>query len=151
VGCDRRSAAVVSAPPGWRVRPTQKFGNHVGPFYEPEDGNPHLCGFRTDDRHGNKRGVTQGGMLATAFDVGMGSACWAAAGGNPCATMQLNIHYLGALKLGEFGIVRAEITRATKSVVFVRGTLTAEERLVATADGVWKILNWRGEPWRPPE
>jgi acyl-coenzyme A thioesterase PaaI-like protein len=137
-------------PEGWVVRPTQKFGTHIGPFYEPADHNPLLCGFASDERHGNKRNVTQGGMIATAFDTGMGNACWNAAGGNPCATVQLNVHYLGAMQLGEFAIVRSEIMRATKTMVFVRGVMTVGDRVVASADGVWKILNWRGEPYRPP-
>ena len=139
-----------SIPDGWVPVPSHAFGTHVGPFYRPADGNTLLSGFLADERHGNKRGVTHGGMLATAFDVALGNACWAAAGQQPSATVQLNIQYIGALKLGEFATIRAEIIRTTRSLVFVRGMMSVGDRVVATGEGIWKILAWRGAPYVPP-
>jgi acyl-coenzyme A thioesterase PaaI-like protein len=136
-------------PPGWIVRPGKAFNTHVGPFYQREDGDALACGFVTDERHGNKRGVVHGGMIATAFDVALGNAGWQASGGKPSATVQLNIHYIGALQLHEFAQITIEITRATRSLVFLRGVMSVGDRTIATADGVWKILAWRGEPYQP--
>jgi acyl-coenzyme A thioesterase PaaI-like protein len=136
-------------PTDWTILPTQAFGSHVGPFYRPAEGEGLLCGFVADERHGNKRGVAHGGMLATAFDVALGNACWAAANQQPSATVQLNIQYISALKLGEFATIRSEIIKATRSLVFARGVMRVDDRIVATADGVWKILVWRGEPFVP--
>ena len=138
-----------AVPEGWVRRPAKAFATHVGPFWQPPEGGERHCGFLADHRHGNKRGVVHGGMLATAFDVALGNAAWDAAGQKPCATIQLNIHYVGALALGEFADLQAEITRATRSLVFLRGTMRVGDRTVATADGVWKILAWRGEPFVP--
>ena len=129
-----------AVPDGWERVPTQAFGTLVGPFWRPP-GDTQVAGFLTDERHGNKRGVTHGGMLATAFDVALGNACWAAAGQRPRAPVQ----QAGALRLGEFAVIRAEIIRTTSSLVFVRGVMSVADRPVATADGVWKILTWRGE------
>lgn len=137
----------MSIPDGWVERPTKAFGTHVGPFWRPADGDDTLCGFLADERHGNKRGVVHGGMLATAFDVALGNASWEAAGQKPCATVQLNVHFIGAVKLGEFAQMQAEVVRATRSLVFLRGVMTVDGRVVATADGVWKILAWRGDPF----
>jgi len=134
-------------PPGWVRRPAKAFGTHVGPFYTAPGGDTPGCGFLADERHGNKRGVVHGGMLATAFDVALGDACWEAASQRPCATVQLNVHYIGAVQPGEFALVRAEVLKATRSLVFLRGVMTVGDRTVATADGVWKILQWRGEPF----
>ena len=140
----------AAVPHGWERVPTQAFGTHVGPFYRPPGGERMVCGFITDARHGIKRGVTHGGMLATAFDVALGNACWAAAKERPCATVQLNIQYVGALKLGEFATIRSDIVRVTSSLVFVRGVMAVDDRAIATADGIWKILVWRGEAFVPP-
>lgn len=137
-------------PEGWVVLPTQAFGTHVGPFYRPAADGMLLCGFVADERHGNMRGVAHGGMLATAFDVALGHASWAAADGRPSATVQLGVQYIGALQLGEFATIQAEITRTTRSLVFIRGVMATGGRTVATAEGVWKILAWRGEPFVPP-
>ena len=136
-------------PADWVRMPTHAFGSLVGPFYQPPD-NPLLCGFVTDERHGNKRGVTHGGMLATAFDVALGNACWAAANQQPSATVQLAIQYVGGVKLGEFATVTAEIVRTTRSLIFARGVMSVGDRLVATGEGIWKILVWRGAPYTPP-
>jgi len=131
------------------LRPTKAFGTHVGPFYCPPGGDAAGCGFLADERHGNKRGVVHGGMLTTAFDVALGNASWDAASQRPCATVQLNVQFLGAVKLGEFASVRVEIMRTTRSLIFLRGVMSVEGRTVAVADGVWKILAWRGEPFVP--
>lgn len=136
-------------PPGWVLRPGKAFNTYVGPFYQRDGGDALACGFVTDERHGNKRGVTHGGMIATAFDVALGNASWQASEGKPCATVQLNIHYIGALQLREFAEIKCEIVRATRSLVFLRGVMSVGERTIATADGVWKILAWRGEPYQP--
>jgi acyl-coenzyme A thioesterase PaaI-like protein len=138
-------------PEGWERLPTQAFGTHVGPFFRPVDGDGLLCGFVTDERHGNKRGVTHGGMLATAFDVALGNASWRAANQQPSATVNLSIQYVGALQLGEFATIRSEVIKATRSLVFVRGVMRVEDRVVATGEGVWKILKWRGDPFVPLE
>jgi len=138
-----------SVPEGWEKIPSKAFGTHVGPFYRPADGGSLVCGFRADERHGNKRGVVHGGMLATAFDTALGNASWDAAGERPCATVQLNVHYVGAMKLGEFATIRTEIVKVTRSLVFLRGTMTVGDRIIATTDGVWKILAWRGEAFVP--
>ena len=139
----------MGVPDGWEQLAAPAFTSHVGPFYRPPGGGASLFGFLADERHGNKRGVTHGGMLATAFDVSLGNACWEAVGQKPCATVQLAIQYVGALQLGEFATVRPEIIRITRSLVFIRGMMTVEGRTVATADGIWKILAWRGEAFKP--
>ncbi len=136
-------------PAGWVVLPTKAFGTHVGPFYRPAEGDPLACGFVADHRHGNKRGVVHGGMLATAFDVALGNASWTAAEQRPCATVTLTVQFIGALQLGEFAIMRPEIIKTTRSLVFLRGVMRVGERVIATADGVWKILAWRGEAFVP--
>lgn len=145
-------------PAGYVLRPTKQFATHAGPFYAPSNGDINGdtvgCGFLATEKHGNKRGVVHGGMLATAFDVALGNASWHAASQKPCATVQLNVHFIGAVKLGDFAFVRVEVMKATRTMVFLRGVMTATgqagtARIVATADGVWKILDWRGEPFKP--
>ena len=136
------------------LRPTKAFGTHVGPFYcpasdEERGGDKIGCGFLADHRHGNKRGVVHGGMLATAFDVALGNASWDAASQRPCATVQLAVQFIGAVNLGDFAFVKVEVVKATRSLIFMRGVMSVGDRVVATADGVWKILAWRGEPFVP--
>ena len=135
-------------PEGWVAHPTKAFGTHVGPFYRKDGDGTGRVGFRADARHGNKRGVVHGGMLATAFDVALGNASWAAAQQRPCATVQLNVHYLGAVQLGDFAQIEVTVVKVTRTLVFIRGAMSVGDKPVAAADGVWKILDWRpdGKP-----
>lgn len=138
---------MTAVPEGWVKITSKAFGTHVGPFWRPVEGDTSRCGFLADDRHGNKRGVVHGGMLATAFDVALGNASWEAAERRPCATVQLAVQFIGAVQLGEFAEISVEVMKTTRSIVFLRGTMTVGDRIVASADGVWKILAWRGEPY----
>jgi acyl-coenzyme A thioesterase PaaI-like protein len=57
--------------------------------------------------------------------------------------MELHIHFVGVVRLGEFVEARAEVVRATRSVVFLEAKMFVGDRLVLTTSGIWKII---GEP-----
>ena len=46
-----------------------------------------------------------------------------------------------AIKLGQTLVGKTKIQKKTKSMVFLTCELTAEDKIVATASGVWKILS----------
>ena len=54
----------------------------------------------------------------------------------PNFTMQLNVHFISGTKQGDFLGAEDEVMRVTQSVVYVRGRLIADDRLIAHADGV---------------
>lgn len=112
----------------------------------PESANPLWqrgteYGFQARADHANGRGVIHGGILATFMDHSLGLMVRAATGGGMnLATIQLDLHYLAAAMPGMFLVGSGEITRQTRSVVFVRGTLRAGETTVIAATGIWKLL-----------
>jgi acyl-CoA dehydrogenase len=97
-------------------------------------------GFLPERRHLNIGGVVHGGMLMSFMDDVLGMTVWEAAGRKPVTTVQLNHHFIAPGKHGDLVIGRGEILRTTRSVVFIRGTLTSGDRVLVHADGVWKIL-----------
>ena len=137
---------MASVPEGWVPQHETTFGTHVGPFYFASTGGAAECGFIADERHGNRRGVVHGGMLATAFDVALGVAGREASGAHQHATIQLNVQFVGGMKIDEFAVIRCEVTRITRSLVFMRGVMRVGDRVIATADGIWKTLQSRLEP-----
>jgi acyl-coenzyme A thioesterase PaaI-like protein len=84
--------------------------------------------------------VVQGGMLMTFADRALGRNAWKAAGDRPVATIQFGMQFISAGRIGEFFEIRPEVVRRTSSLVFMRGELVAGLRVVATAAGIWKIL-----------
>ena len=80
-------------------------------------------------------------------DHGLSFLAWEAAERAPCTTIQLNTHFLDAIKPGEFIELRGEVTRRTRGLVFVRGGVAAHHgekmRDVGAIDGIWRVLRPR--------
>lgn len=127
---------------GWEMFEGQGFVDHVGPFYiRPEANGLKSFGFVAEPRHANLIGVVHGGMLMTLADRALGVGAWDAAGGKPSVTIQFDMQFLSAVKMGEFAELTPELVRLTRSLVFMRGTLTVGGKAAAAANGVWKILD----------
>ncbi len=127
-------------PEGWIERRGATFDRFIGPFYYPPVGGYGRCGFLADERHANTRDGVHGGMISAAFDLAFGNAAWEAAGENPIATIEMNMHFIGPIALGEFAIFDTEVVQTTGSMVFLRTTLRVGERVVASGQGVFKKL-----------
>jgi uncharacterized protein (TIGR00369 family) len=93
------------------------------------------------ENHLNAAGITHGGFIATFVDAGAGTAAHRSADQNPCVTISLELKFISAVKLGQELVGKTKIQKKTKSMVFLTCKLTAEDKIVATASGIWKILN----------
>jgi uncharacterized protein (TIGR00369 family) len=128
---------------GWVTRQTSGYMGLVGPVYARREGAAWAYGVRAGAQHLNQNGKVHGGMLATLADSALGMIVWEAVERRPCVTVQLNTQFVSAASAGEFIEARADIVRKTRSLVFVRGELTVESRIVIAVDGIWKILSSR--------
>ena len=91
--------------------------------------------------HLNAAGITHGGFIAALVDAGGGTAAHRAAINSPCVTISLELKFISAVLLGQELIGTTKIQKKTKSMVFLTCKLTVEDKIVATASGIWKILN----------
>jgi acyl-coenzyme A thioesterase PaaI-like protein len=96
----------------------------VGPFWHKIVDGRRLHGLLVEEKHSNIHGIT----------------VWEASDRGPNVTIQLNVHFISGAKQGDFLVAEGEVMRVTRSIVFVRGRLTAGDKLIAHADGVWKRL-----------
>ena len=103
-------------------------------------GDSYRYAFMAERKHHNRRGVVQGGMLMTFADRSMGMTCWYANGRVPQATVQLDMHFVDAVQIGEFVEAKCRVVRRTRSVIFMEADLVVGTRVVATAKGIWKTL-----------
>jgi uncharacterized protein (TIGR00369 family) len=124
---------------GWVLVEDEGFIATVGPLYV-RDG---LYAFRADQKHANLIGRVHGGMLMSFADRAMGVTAMGAADGASCVTIQLDMKFLDAGQMGDWLTAHSTVVKRTGSMVFMRGEIRDGERLVATADGVWKILRRR--------
>ena len=93
------------------------------------------------ENHLNAAGITHGGFIAAFVDAGAGTAAHRSAESNPCVTVSLELKFISMVRLGQELIGKTKIQKKTKSMVFLTCELLAENKIVATASGVWKILN----------
>ena len=91
--------------------------------------------------HLNLAGITHGGFIASIIDAGAGTGAHRASGNQSCVTISLDINFISATKLGDeiLGIVK--IQKKTSSMIFLNCHLECKRKIVATASGIWKILN----------
>ena len=92
------------------------------------------------ENHLNAANITHGGFIAALVDAGAGTAAHRVADGNLCVTISLELKFISVVRLGQELIGNTKIKKKTSSMVFLTCELTAEDKIVATASGVWKIL-----------
>ena len=96
---------------------------------------------KINENHLNAAGITHGGFIAAFVDAGAGTAAHRVADGNPCVTISLELKFISSVHLGQELVGKTKIQKKTKSMVFLTCELIAENKIVATASGIWKILN----------
>jgi acyl-coenzyme A thioesterase PaaI-like protein len=134
-----KSAAKLKSD-GWRVVEATGFVQLIGPFWqrlvncEPE------YALITEDKHHNRRGLVQGGVTMTFADRTCGMTARHVSGKPTMATVQLDVHFVEAGKIGEILISRPRVVRATRSLIFINTEITVDKRCIAMASGVFKIL-----------
>ena len=96
------------------------------------------------ENHLNAAGIAHGGFISAFVDASAGTAAHRSADQNPCVTISLELKFISPVKLGQELIGKAKIQKKTKSMVFLTCELTTQNKIVATASGVWKILKLTG-------
>src|SRR5258708_265509 len=119
------------AAAGWKPLRDKGFTEHIGPIWSRRDNGEWVYGLLVEAKHLNGRGVIHGGMIMSFADEALSMWVWEAAERKRCATIQLDTHFLASVRPGEFVEARGEVTRRTRSVLFVRGTLKVAGREVA--------------------
>ena len=92
------------------------------------------------ENHLNAAGITHGGFIAALVDAGAGTAAHRVAEKNPCVTISLELKFISTVRLGQELIGKTKIQKKTKSMIFLTCEMFADNKIVATASGVWKIL-----------
>ena len=102
-----------------------------------------------NENHLNAAGITHGGFICSLVDAGAGTAAHRCAGQAPCVTISLDLKFIAATKIGDEIVGFTKILKKTKSMVFLTCELIVENKIVATASGIWKILNKKLSGARP--
>ena len=93
------------------------------------------------ENHLNAAGITHGGFIAAFVDAGSGTAAHRSVDGGQCVTISLELKFISTVRLGQELFGNTKIQKKTKSMVFLTCKLTTKDKIVATASGIWKILD----------
>lgn len=127
---------------GWEPNELGGFTNHVCPLWSRRDESGVEVGFIVEERHSNNHiGTLHGGAVMTFADIGLGWAVSNKVGHNMCVTVSLQTQFISVARVGEFVTCKAELIRATKQLIFVRGFIMTGDRIVASAEGIWKVMD----------
>lgn len=125
---------------GWRVMDDDGFIHLVGPLWHRTLGALPEYAIIGQDKHRNRRGVVQGGVLMTLADRSCGMTARFVSGAESLATVQMDTHFIDAAQIGEVMVSRPRAVRVTKSLIFMATEVSAGDRCVITANGVFKIV-----------
>jgi len=125
---------------GWNAMRTAGFFSTVGALWSRPTQDSFEYGLQIEARHENPLGITHGGVLMTLMDQAMSIVAWNKAEREPCATIQLDTHFLAPSKAGDFVVARIEVTRKSASLIFLRGVLSVDDREIMTGQGLIKIV-----------
>ena len=148
--CDERHlmtkdlAAAKLKADGWTIVETSGFLSLVGPLWQRVVNGEHEYAILAQDKHHNRRGLVQGGLLMTFADRASGMTARYVSGKPTLATIQMDTHFIDSARIGELLISKPRVVRATRSLIFTTAEVTAGGRCVATASGVFKILRSDG-------
>lgn len=93
------------------------------------------------ESHLNPGGITHGGFIMSLMDSGMGTAAHRELGPKVrAATISLDVKFIAASSTGDVLIGTAKVLKKTRSLVFMQGEMRCGEKLIATAEGIWKVL-----------
>ena len=123
---------------GWSIVETSGFLHLIGPLWQRVVGGEHEYALVAQDKHHNRRGLVQGGVLMTFADRTCGMTARFVSGRPTLATVQLDTHFVEAGKIGEILMSKPHVVRATRSLIFITTEVSVDKRCIAMASGVFR-------------
>jgi acyl-coenzyme A thioesterase PaaI-like protein len=128
---------------GWRTWSRDNFETHNGPFWHRmEDDGRIRCAFRVEQKHLNGASNVHGGAFMAFADYCLFATASPLLEG-PGVTMTFACEFLDAAREGELIEGRVDITRAGRSMIFLRGMLTSGDRALFSFSGTIKRVKRR--------
>src|SRR5438309_5619870 len=135
---DKATATLKAS--GWTAVETTGFLDLIGPLWQRMVDGEHQYALVAQDKHHNRRGLVQGGVLMTFADRTCGMTARYVSGRPTLATVQLDTHFVDSGKIGETLVSKPHVVRSTRSLIFITTEITVDKRCIAMASGVFKIL-----------
>src|ERR1700677_1920479 len=135
---DKATAQLLAS--GWTIVETTGFLSLVGPLWQRIVDGEYEYALIAQDKHHNRNGLVQGGLLMTFADRTCGMTARYVSGRPSLATVQLDTHFVDSAKIGEILLSKPRVVRNTRSLIFLTTEVTADNRCIAMANGALQVL-----------
>lgn len=125
---------------GWKQRELPGFAGRFGPLWTLKEDHGWAYGVLAQQEHLNPAGAVHGGALMSLLDHALSAIAWQLLDRRPCVTVQFDTQFLRAAAAGDFLIARGQLTHATGSLAFMRGSVSADDQVVLSGSAVIKVL-----------
>ena len=123
----------ISTKPGF-------MKHNGGLFFKNVSKNKYEFKSTINKNHLNAAGITHGDYPCALIDAGAGTSAHRSANNNPCVTISLDIKFIGSSKIGNKILGKVRILKKTNSLIFLFCELKSQNKIIASASGIWKIL-----------
>ena len=119
------------------------FSRHIGAKDEDVERGRSIISIDVEDIHLNGAGTLHGGVYASLMDTSMGLSVLALVGVRT-ATIQMNVHFLGAISGGRITCESEVLHRTRRTATAEAKVNDAEGNLVALGTGAFRVFETRG-------
>jgi uncharacterized protein (TIGR00369 family) len=119
------------------------FSRHIGAKVERVEPGRSTISIEVEDIHLNGAGTLHGGVYASLIDNAMGLSVLALVGLRS-ATIQMNVHFLGAVSEGRITCESEVLHRTRRTATAEAKVRDAEGNLVALGTGAFRVFEKKG-------
>jgi|SRR5690625_4565413 len=132
----------MDIPAGYRPLDREaSFWKLIGPLYEKPVDDGIALGLRVQEKHGNMRSVTHGGVICTLADIALGlNVARKLSEPMPIATVNLTTDFAGAAQIGDWLEARVDVQRTGRRLTFANCYIYVGEKRIARISGIFSTL-----------
>lgn len=128
------------AADGWSRVEDEGFIGLIGPFWQRGQGGDLELALATAEKHRNRSGIVQGGVICALADRALGTASRALTGNRPQVTIKLDMTFLDRIEVGDLIVARPRVLKQSRSLNFGEVNLFVANRFCASATGIFRLL-----------
>ena len=119
------------------------FSRHIGAKVEEVEPGGSVISIEVEEIHLNGAGTLHGGVYASLIDNAMGLSVLALVGVRT-ATIEMNVHFLGAVSEGRITCRSQVVHRTRRTATAEAKVYDSEENLVAMGTGAFRVFERKG-------
>ena len=116
------------------------------PLYARKTERAVVLGMLAGPAHANSRGFVHGGLIGALADNAMGLSCARTTGHAGFVTVSLSVDFLGSALEGQWLEFDTVFVKPGRTLCFAQAFVTADGKLCARADAVFRVLPARPGP-----